>query len=237
MKAMILAAGRGERMRPLTDHTPKPLLPVGGEPLIVRIVRALARAGVADIVVNISHLGEQIERALGTGAAYAVGIRYSREAVALETAGGIALALPLLGEEPFIVVNADICTDYDFARLRGRVGGGTRAHLVLVDNPEHHARGDFALEAGRVRESGEPCLTFAGIGVYDPALFACVERGSRHQLAPLLRAAMAGDAVSGERHAGYWSDVGTPARLAEADAAVRAVTVSGARGAAAPESA
>jgi MurNAc alpha-1-phosphate uridylyltransferase len=237
MKAMILAAGRGERMRPLTDCTPKPLLAVGGEPLIVRIVRALARSGVADIVVNISHLGEQIEQALGTGAAYGVGIRYSREAVALETAGGIALALPLLGEEPFIVVNADICTDFDFTRLHGRVGGSTRAHLVLVDNPSHHPRGDFVLAESKVQDTGEPRLTFAGIGVYAPALFAPVERGSRHQLAPLLRAAMAADAVSGEHHRGYWSDVGTPARLAEVDAALRAGAALGARGAPAQESA
>lgn len=237
MKAMILAAGRGERMRPLTDRMPKPLLPVGGEPLIVRIVRALARHGAADIVVNISHLGEQIEQALGTGAAYGVLIRYSREAVALETAGGIALALPLLGQEPFIVVNADICTDFDFARLHGRVGGATRAHLVLVDNPTHHPRGDFALADNLVRDAGEPRLTFAGIGVYDPALFAPVERGSRHQLAPLLRAAMAHDAVTGEHHRGYWSDVGTPQRLAEVDAAVRATSSLGARGASAQESA
>jgi N-acetyl-alpha-D-muramate 1-phosphate uridylyltransferase len=222
MKAMILAAGRGERMRPLTDVTPKPLLTVGGEALIVRIVRALARSGVADIVVNISHLGEQIEQALGTGSAYGVRIRYSREAVALETAGGIALALPLLGEEPFVVVNADICTDFDFSRLHGRVGGRTRAHLVLVDNPPHHPRGDFALVDDAVRDAGEDKLTFAGIGVYDPTLFAAVERGTRHQLAPLLRAAMAERAVTGEHHRGRWSDVGTPARLAEVDAMVRA---------------
>jgi MurNAc alpha-1-phosphate uridylyltransferase len=222
MKAMILAAGRGERMRPLTDVTPKPLLTVGGEALIVRIIRALARSGVADIVVNISHLGDQIERALGTGSAYGVRIRYSREAVALETAGGIALALPLLGEEPFVVVNADICTDFDFARLQGRVDGRARAHLVLVDNPPHHPRGDFALVDDDVRDANEDKLTFAGIGVYDPALFACVERGTRHQLAPLLRAAMAERAITGEHHRGYWSDVGTPARLAEVDAMVRA---------------
>jgi N-acetyl-alpha-D-muramate 1-phosphate uridylyltransferase len=236
MKAMILAAGRGERMRPLTDHTPKPLLEVGGEPLIVRIVRALARSGVADVVVNISHLGEHIERALGAGAAYGVAIRYSREAVALETAGGIALALPLLGEEPFIVVNADICTDFDFSRLRGRVGGSTRAHLVLVDNPSHHPGGDFAFAGGTVCEAGEPKLTFAGIGVYDPALFAPVKRGSRHQLAPLLRAAMADGGVTGEHHRGYWSDVGTPARLAEVDAMLRGGGAAGARSAPAQES-
>ncbi len=230
MKAMILAAGRGERMRPLTDRLPKPLLRVADEPLIVHIVRALARAGVAEIVVNVSHLGEQIEEALGTGTAYGVGIRYSRETVALETAGGIATALPLLGEEPFIVVNGDICTDFDFNRLKGRIAAGTRAHLVLVDNPSHHPRGDFAFAHGKVSEAGEPMLTFAGIGVYDPALFAPVQRGSRHQLAPLLRAAMAEDGVTGEHHRGRWTDVGTPERLAEVDAVLRAAAhPSGAR--------
>jgi N-acetyl-alpha-D-muramate 1-phosphate uridylyltransferase len=232
MKAMILAAGRGERLRPLTDAVPKPLLAVGGEPLIVRIVRALARAGTVDLVVNVSHLGDQIERALGTGAAYGVSIRYSREVSALETAGGIAQALPLLGEEPFIVVNADVCTDFEFARLAGRVSARTAAHLVLVDNPPHHVRGDFVLERGTVRDEGEPRLTFAGIGIYDPALFAPVARGSRHPLAPLLRAAMAGGAVTGEHHRGYWSDVGTPRRLAEADAYLNAIA--GARTSAAP---
>lgn len=225
MKAMILAAGRGERMRPLTDHTPKPLLAVGGEPLIVRVIRALARAGVGEIVVNVSHLAERIEQALGSGGDYGVAIRYSREAVALETAGGIALALPLLGTEPFIVVNADICTDFDFARLESamsRGGGRLLAHLVLVDNPAHHPRGDFALEGETVRDSGAPRLTFAGIGAYDPGLFRTLTPGTPGQLAPLLRTAMAQGAVTGEHYRGMWADVGTPERLSQVDAALRA---------------
>jgi len=225
---MILAAGRGERMRPLTDTVPKPLLTVAGEPLILRIIRGLARAGVTELVVNISHLGAQIERALGTGAAYGAGISYSHEAVALETAGGIATALPLLGGEPFIVVNADICTDFDFASLPDLAAADTGrmlAHLVLVDNPPHHPDGDFVLAGGKVREAGAHRLTFAGIGVYDPALFADVVPGTKHQLAPLLRAAMARDAVTGVHHRGLWTDVGTPARLAEVDAALRAGSV------------
>lgn len=224
---MILAAGRGERMRPLTDTVPKPLLTVAGEPLIVRIIRGLARAGVAELVVNISHLGAQIEQALGTGAAYGVRIRYSHEAVALETAGGIATALPLLGGEPFIVVNADICTDFDFSSLPDVAAAADRvaAHLVLVDNPPHHPRGDFALIDGKVRDEGARRLTFAGIGVYDPALFAGIAPGTKHQLAPLLREAMARDAVTGVHHRGLWTDVGTPERLAEVDAALRAGSV------------
>lgn len=209
-------------MRPLTDVTPKPLLAVGGEPLIVRHVRALARAGITELVVNVSHLGAQIEAALGTGAAWGVTVRYSREPQALETAGGIALALPELGQSPFIVVNGDICTDFDFSRLAGRIAAGVQAHLVLVDNPDHHPRGDFALADGRIRDAGEPRLTFAGIGAYHPALFAGVEPGIRAALAPLLRAAMARAAVTGERHPGYWNDVGTPERLAATDAMLRA---------------
>lgn len=214
-------------MRPLTDRVPKPLLTVAGEPLIVRIIRGLARAGVTELVVNVSHLGAQIEAALGTGHALGVSIRYSREAEALETAGGIALALPLLGDAPFLVVNADICTDYDFARLHGRIDAGVRAHLVLVDNPTHNAGGDFAVDGTRVLEHGSTRLTFAGIGAYDPALFAGVTPGSRAALAPLLRAAMARGAVSGEHHRGYWTDVGTPERLAEVDAALRAAATDG----------
>lgn len=221
MKAMILAAGRGERMRPLTDRTPKPLLAVGGEPMIVRTVRALGRAGVSDVVVNVSHLGQQIADALGTGAAWGMRITYSREPEALETAGGIAFALPALGAEPFIVVNGDIVTDYDFTRLAPGLGTGRRAHLVLVDNPAHHPRGDFVLHGDRVSDEGEPRLTFAGIGLYHPQLFAGVTRGAKAALAPLLRAAMADATVSGEHHRGLWTDVGTPQRLDEVDALLR----------------
>ncbi|MDN0083034.1 nucleotidyltransferase family protein [Crenobacter sp. SG2305] len=223
MRAMILAAGRGERMRPLTDRTPKPLLPVGGLPLIGWHIRRLAAAGITDLVINHAWLGEQIEAALGDGAAFGVRIAYSREGQALETAGGIATALPLLGEEPFLVVNGDVLTDVDFTTLAERAESldGTLAHLVMVDNPVHHPAGDFGLLAdGRL--STNPAdgvsLTFAGIGVYHPALFADTPPHQPAKLAPLLRAAMADGRVGGERHTGLWLDVGTADRLAEADA-------------------
>lgn len=220
MRAMILAAGRGERMRPLTDATPKPLLPAGGRPLITWHIAALVRAGIRDIVINHAHLGAQIEATLGDGAQYGAHIRYSPEREALETAGGIAQALPLLGEAPFLVVNGDIACDYDFAQLprvaAALAARGLLGHLVLVPNPNHHAQGDFFLDGDRVAAQGER-LTFSGIGVYRPALFAAVRRGEKARLAPLLHAAMAARALSGERHAGRWMDVGTPARLAELD--------------------
>lgn len=216
MKAMILAAGRGERMRPLTDHTPKPLLEVGGAPLIEHHVRALGRAGVTEVVVNLAWLGERIAGYLGDGTRYGLSIRYSREgAQGLETGGGIHHALPLLGDQPFWVVNGDVWTDYPFERLPREPAG--EAHLVLVDNPQHHPSGDFALDdAGRVGERGEPRLTFSGIGVYRPQLFVGCEAGA-FRLAPLLRRAMAAGGVSGEHYAGGWCDVGTPQRLAELD--------------------
>jgi MurNAc alpha-1-phosphate uridylyltransferase len=211
---MILAAGRGERMRPLTDHTPKPLLEAGGRPLIGHHLAALARAGVREVVVNHAHLGAQIEAALGDGTAYGVRIRYSPEEVALETGGGIFRALPLLGPAPFIVVNGDIWTDFDPVGLH--VAESDLAHLVLVDNPEHHPAGDFVLDGDRVRDGGGPRLTFSGIGVYRPALFDGCAPG-RFPLAPLLRAAMGAGRVSGEHHRGRWVDVGTPERLAALD--------------------
>jgi MurNAc alpha-1-phosphate uridylyltransferase len=214
--AMILAAGRGERMRPLTDHTPKPLLQVAGKALIVWQLERLARAGVAQVVVNHAHLGAQIEQALGDGAPWGLRIRYSAEGEgrALETGGGICRALALLGEAPFLVLNADVWCDMDLSRLR--LPAGALAHLVLVDNPAHHSHGDFRLDNGAVFADGSPRLTFSGIGVYDRALFA----GCRHDafpLAPLLRAAMSRRQVSGEHYPGRWFDVGTPARLAELD--------------------
>jgi MurNAc alpha-1-phosphate uridylyltransferase len=216
---MILAAGRGERMRPATDRVPKPLLPVAGKPLIVWLIERLTQSGIAEIVVNVSHLGVLIEDALGDGAAFGAHIAYSREAHALETAGGIAGALPLLGDTPFLAVNGDIYTDFDFGRLeapaRALAGGGPLAHLVLVDNPPHHPQGDFALEDGRVAHHGQRFLTFSGIGVYHPALFAPVVRGSKHQLAALLREPIAARRVRGERYGGTWVDVGTPGRLAD----------------------
>lgn len=222
MKAMILAAGRGERMRPLTDTVPKALLPVGGKPLIVWTIERLARAGVYDLVVNHAHLGAMIEAALGDGARLGVRIRFSGEPEALETAGGIANALALLGDAPFIAVNADVYSDFDFAPLIARPPGDAFAHLVLVDNPSHHPAGDFVLDGERVRNSGGPTLTFSGIGRYAPALFATVVPGTKAPLAPLLRAAADAGAITGERFTGMWHDIGTPARLAAVDALVRA---------------
>lgn len=224
MKAMILAAGRGERMRPLTDRTPKPLLPVAGKPLIVWHLERLARAGFREIVINHAHLGDQIEALLDDGAAWGMSIRYSPEPPgALETAGGIASALPLLGDEPFLVVNGDIWCDYDFTRAAANLRSEDLAHLVLIPNPAHHPAGDFVLTAGRVAAEGEPRFTFAGIGIYRPALFADVERGKPAKLAPLLHAAMAAGKVGGELHGGRWVDVGTPQRLAELDAELRSL--------------
>jgi MurNAc alpha-1-phosphate uridylyltransferase len=214
MQAMILAAGRGERMRPLTDHIPKPLLRVGGKPLIVLHLERLASAGIGDIVINHAHLGEQIEATLGDGGRWGVRIRYSPERKALETGGGIFRALPLLGSDPFLVVNGDIWTELDFSRLR--IETDRLAHLVLVSNPPHHPGGDFALSNGRVLAEGEPRYTFSGIGVYHPDLFRDQEPGA-FPLAPLLRQAMGRGLVSGELYGGRWSDVGTPDRLQALD--------------------
>jgi MurNAc alpha-1-phosphate uridylyltransferase len=216
MRAMLLAAGRGERMRPLTDDTPKPLLRIGGQMLIAHHIHALARAGFTQLVINHAWLGAQLERALGDGTAYGVHIEYSPEGeTALETGGGIYRALPLLGSEPFLVVNADIWTDYDFANLPAAPDG--LAHLVMVDNPPHHEQGDFSLVAGRLAQQGPLMLTFSGIGVYRPELFAGCRPGA-FPLAPLLRAAMDREQVSGEYYPGRWTDIGTPERLAEVNA-------------------
>ena len=215
MRAMTLAAGRGERMRPLTDHTPKPLLQVGGKPLIVWHVERLARAGFNELVINHAHLGQQIEAALGDGRQWQVQIRYSAEAVALETAGGIAYALPLLGEQPFLVVNGDVFTDIDYASLA--LPAGKLAHLVMVDNPPQHATGDFGLKDGFVFESTDNRLTFSGVGVYHPALFDRVTRGQAAKLAPLLKEAMQQQRVTGQHYPGLWHDIGTPARLEQLD--------------------
>lgn len=214
MKAMILAAGRGERLRPLTDHTPKPLLPAGGRPLIEHLVVALAAAGFDDLIVNTAHLGQQLESHLGTGAAYGVRICYSPEGEALETGGGIFKALPLLGDEPFLVVNGDLATDYPFARLLHRPA--RLAHLVLIPNPPHHPGGDFALDGDRVVDAPAGRHTFSGIGVYRPELFARCSAG-RFPLAPLLRSAMAAGQVGGELYDGFWMDIGTAERLADYD--------------------
>jgi MurNAc alpha-1-phosphate uridylyltransferase len=219
---MILAAGRGERMRPLTDRTPKPLLPVAGRPLIVWHIERLAAAGFRDIVINHAHLGDQIEALLDDGDAWGVRIRYSEEPVgALETAGGIANALPLLGDAPILVINGDIFCDWDVARARTAIGDGLLAHLVLVPNPGHHPLGDFALLDGKVGAGGTAKLTFSGIGIYRPEMFAAIDRGQVAKLAPLLDAAIAAGRVSGELHDGRWVDVGTPERLAALDADLR----------------
>jgi MurNAc alpha-1-phosphate uridylyltransferase len=224
--AMLLAAGRGERMRPLTDHTPKPLLKVGGKSLIVWHIENLVRAGIDKIVINHAHLGAQIESALGDGNQFGANILYSSEVKALETAGGIAYAMRLLGQEPFAVVNSDIFCDYDFAQLHVRAAAlkaqGDAAHLVLVSNPVQHPNGDFGFQQQRVTAS-PPQLTFSGIGIYQPALFQEISRGSTAPLAPLLRAQIALGKVSGEHHQGLWADVGTPQRLVELDGQVCAL--------------
>ncbi|MBS1190363.1 MAG: Nucleotidyl transferase [Rhodocyclaceae bacterium] len=217
MKAMILAAGRGERMRPLTDHLPKPLLMAGGKPLIAWHLERLAAAGFRDVVINHAHLGEKVEAALGDGSRWGLAIRYSPEPPgALETAGGIANALPLLGDEPFLVVNGDIWCDWDFHRARRLTGRS--AHLVMVPNPPHHAAGDFSLDGETVRfAAGGETFTYSGISVFSPAFFAAVPRGQALKLRPLLDAAIAAGTLTGERHTGRWVDVGTPERLAQLD--------------------
>ena len=216
MKAMILAAGRGERMRPLTDHTPKPLLPVAGKAIIEHTISQLVAAGFYDIIINHAHLGQQIAEHLGDGSRYGAGIRYSPEGEqGLETAGGIINALPLLGDDVFLVVNGDIATDFPYAELKNRPVD--LAYLVLVDNPEHHPQGDFGLdETGKVIENCPEKLTFSGIGLYRPELFSLTPAGSS-KLGPLLRRAIAAQRVSGQKFAGFWMDIGTPERLQELD--------------------
>ena len=215
MKAMILAAGRGERMRPLTDHTPKPLLRVGGKPLIVWHLERLAAAGFNEIVINHAHLGEQIEAALGNGALWGLSIVYSPEKLALETAGGIANALPLLGSKPFLVVNGDTYTEIDFAFLQLKIN--MLAHLVLIDNPPQHPQGDFAIEACMLKNGGSKMLTFAGVAVYHPNLFATIVRGEPAKLAPLLRKAIDNSVATAQYYQGIWHDIGTPERLKNLD--------------------
>lgn len=208
---MVLAAGRGERLRPLTDRTPKPLIAVRGKPLIVWHLEALARAGVREVVVNLSWLGEQIRTALGDGSGWGLRIYYSAEGpVPLESGGGIFRALPLLGESPFILVNGDVFTDFDH---RGLVlPAGADAHLQLVPNPPHHPRGDFSLQSGWIGEADTPRYTYSGIGIFSPALFAGCTDG-RFPLLPLLRRAIAARRLSGALFTGAWTDVGTMARL------------------------
>lgn len=216
MKAFVLAAGRGERMRPLTDQAPKPLLPVAGKPLIAWHLERLAAAGLREVVVNLGWLGARIPEALGDGSRWGLRLHYSDEGwPALETGGGIFRALPLLGDQPFLLVNGDVWCDADFGPLAARgLGAGEQAHLLMVANPPQHPRGDFALAAdGRVREDAEPRLTYSGIAVLHPRLFDGCRDGA-FPLAPLLRRAIMAGAVSGRRHPGRWVDVGTPERLA-----------------------
>ncbi len=213
MKAMLLAAGRGERMRPLSDTLPKPLLEVAGKPLIAHHLEALARAGYEGCVINLSWLGESIRAFVGDGAAFGIEVEYSEEPQALETAGGIVQALDRL-DECFVVVNADIYTDYDFSRLAEFAG---LAHIVLVDNPEHNPGGDFSLAGSVVGNAATPRYTFGGVAAYRREFFAALAPGKR-PLAPLLRAAAGRGELSGELHAGHWSDIGTPERLAALNA-------------------
>ena len=215
MRAMILAAGKGERLRPLTLHTPKPLVKAGGKPLIEYHLERLAEVGVTDIVINHAWLGEQIVSHLGDGQRFGVHIEYSAEGEPLETGGGILQALPLLGDMPFLLVNGDIWTDFDLSSVH--MAEGDLAHLVLVDNPAHHPDGDFALKNGRIVDEPLGRLTFSGISVLHPSLFEGCEPGA-FKLAPLLRKAMAAGRLGGERLQGRWVDVGTHERLAEVEA-------------------
>lgn len=211
-------------MRPLTDTCPKPLLIAGGKPLIQWHIEALVQAGIGELVINHAHLGGQIEHTLGDGSQFGATIRYSPESIALETAGGICLALDQLGPVPFLVVNGDIATDWPMSRavsLAKQWQPGRLAHLVLVPNPEHNPLGDFRLNNNELLSDGnanQPAFTFSGIGVYHPALFKDISPGSVAKLAPLLRQAMSQGKVTGELHSGFWMDIGTPARLAELDA-------------------
>ena len=211
MRAMILAAGRGERLRPLTDTTPKPLLEVHGKALIEHHLERLANAGFREIVINLAHQGDMIRNALGDGSTWGLNIKYSQEPVgALDTGGGIQQALPHLGEAPFAVINGDVFSHYPLARLRAIKCD--HAHLVLVPNPEHNPNGDFILQAGHVFDQGQPRLTFSGISVYHPRFFACAP-GGRFSVVPMLLAAMSLQQVTGEVYRGLWHDIGTIERL------------------------
>ena len=220
MKAMLLAAGRGERLRPLTDSIPKPLVEVAGQPLLGRHLERLSAAGFERAVINVSHLGERIVGRFGARAS-GIEIEWSRETTPLETAGGVAKALPLIGDSPFLLVNSDVWCDFDFARWKDYDLGARLAHLLLVPNPPHHPAGDFTLSAGRIGNAPSPRYTYAGIAVLAPRLVAGVKPGEKAQLAPLWRAAAERGEVSGELYEGLWSDVGTLERLAELEKRLR----------------
>jgi N-acetyl-alpha-D-muramate 1-phosphate uridylyltransferase len=214
MKAMILAAGRGERLRPLTETLPKALVEAGGKPLIGWHLERLAASGFREVVVNVSHLADQIVAALGDGARDGLRIAWSREPEPLETAGGIANAAFLLGGDPFLLVNGDIYCEFDFSRLRTHILGATLARLVLIPNPPHNLKGDFTLEDGIVGNAPAPRYTYSGIALMSPALVASVPAGSKAPLAPLLREAAERGQITGELYTGTWQDVGTAERLA-----------------------
>ena len=218
MKAMILAAGRGERLRPLTDRLPKPLAPIAGEPLLAHQLRWLVAAGIQDVVINLHHLGDQIEATFGDGSDFGVRIRYSREAERLETGGGIVNALPLLGSDPFLVLNGDIYTDFPLNGLSGAPPDDADAHLVLTPRPPVREQGDFEFAAGRVIARGGACV-YCGIAVLRPELFAG-QRAEPFSLRDLFFAALARGQLSGQLWSGYWTDIGTPDQLAAVDAHV-----------------
>ena len=215
MKAMLLAAGRGERLRPLTEHTPKALVEVGGKPLIAWHLERLAAAGCREAAINVSHLAQKIVDYVGDGRRFGLSVRYSREAEPLETAGGIASALPLLGAAPFLLVNADIYCEVPFRPLFAHQLADMLAHLVLVPNPAHRTKGDFSLAARRIGNAASPRYTYAGVAVMSPQLVASVKRGTKAPLAPLLYDAAREERLSGELFTGLWQDVGTAGRLAE----------------------
>jgi len=218
VKAMLLAAGRGERLRPLTDTLPKALVPVRGKPLIGWHLERLADAGVREAVINVSHLGDRIIEAIGDGARYGMRLSYSEERERLETAGGIANALPLLGREPFLLANADVFCECDFSHLKRVPLGANLAHLLLVPNPAHRPKGDFSLRAGSIGDDPAPRYTYAGVGIVNPELLASIRPGEKAPLAPLLYEAARRGRLGGELYAGLWQDVGTLERLAELEA-------------------
>ena len=215
MKAMILAAGRGERMRPLTDQIPKPLLEVAGKPLIVWHLEKLAKANFEEVIINHAHLGEMIEAYVGDGSRWNLKITYSREGSPLETAGGIKKALPLIGDQPFLVVNADIYTDFNFATIKNRNLNDCIGHLVMVKNPKQHPDGDFFLQNNQIELEGKERLTFSGIAIYQPKIFEDIKIEPVAKLAPILKKLIGAKCISGEAHQGLWFDIGTPERLNE----------------------
>jgi MurNAc alpha-1-phosphate uridylyltransferase len=212
---MILAAGRGERMRPLTDHIPKPLLEVAGKPLIIWHLEKLAKANFEEVIINHAHLGGMIEAYVGDGSRWNLKVTYSREGSPLETAGGIKKALPLIGDQPFLVVNADIYTDFNFATIKNRNLNDCKGHLVMVKNPKQHPDGDFFLQNNQIEREGKERLTFSGIAVYQPKIFEDINLEPVAKLAPILKKLIDAECISGEAYQGLWFDIGTPERLNE----------------------